>query len=199
MGVRPPDGFGESSLTSVIILAAGGSTRMGHPKSMLRLDNGQTLLESHLEAYRGQVDELVVIGGAEMDRLRPACKRTGAKLFENPRWKSTMPIDSLRVGAERISGECCIVAPVDTVPVSEEDLSALLFSETPAVLAYASRPGHPVILGPEELARLNDPCWTGTLRDLLGQAVPVKSQRSSICLNMNRPQDWEHWRSSGFS
>ena len=172
---------------------------MGHPKALLNLNNGQTLLSAHLQAYRGFVEELVVVGGAELNRLGPDCSSAGATLLSNPHWQSTMPIDSLRIGVNHISGMRCVVTPVDTVPVSAEDLERLLNCESAAVLSHEGKPGHPVLLGSKELRRLGEQGWDGTLRDLLGGAQRVESQRSSIRLNINRPEDWERWRSSGFT
>ena len=171
---------------------------MGRPKALLNLNNGRTLLGAHLQAYRGLIGDLVVVGGAEFKRLGPDCSSAGATLLSNPDWQSTMPIDSLRLGVNHISGVRCLVTPVDTVPVSGEDLERLLACESAAVLAHGGKPGHPVLLGPEELRRLGEEGWNGTLRDLLHGAQRVESQRSSIRLNLNRPEDWEHWRSSGF-
>ena len=185
-------------MTSVIILAAGGSSRMGRPKALLELDDGRSLLEAHLQSYTDAVEELFVAGGAELERFRPACRNSGAVLLHNPQWDSTMPIDTLRLGVSQVRGSRCLVAPVDTVPVSAEDLSSLLACEGAAVLSYRQAPGHPVLLGPDELVRLRAETWRGTLRDLLQDARKVPSQRASICLNMNRPEDWNHWRSAGF-
>ena len=185
-------------MSSVIVLAAGGSSRMGRPKALLNLNNKQTLLAAHLEAYRDFVEELVVVGGAELERLRPDCRSSGATLLNNRDWQSTMPIDSLRIGVSHVSESRCLVTPVDTVPVSTEDLERLLSCESAAVLAFDGKPGHPVLLGSEELRRLRDDDWEGTLQDLLVSAERVESQRSSICMNLNRPEDWERWRLSGF-
>lgn len=186
-------------MTSVIILAAGGSRRMGQPKALLRLTSGQSLLAAHLNAYAGSVEQLIVVGGSEFDSLRPMCEAVGAVLLRNLKWQSTMPIDTLRIGVERVRGQRCLVTPVDTVPVSDQDLSGLLACRGAALLVHRGAPGHPVLLGGEELAKLRAEAWQGTLRDLLVEAEHVPSPRPAICLNMNRPEDWRHWQSTGFA
>ena len=45
-----------------IVLAAGGSSRMGHPKALLQL-NGQALINAHINALRTHCLELLVVLG----------------------------------------------------------------------------------------------------------------------------------------
>ena len=179
-------------MTSVIILAGGGSTRMGRPKSLLPLE-GRTLLGAHLASYRGLVDDMVVVGGAEMDRLEPVCGAHGARLVENRDWSTTMPIESLRIGVSEICGERCVVTPVDTVPVHSDDLRALLACSSSAVLTHQGKPGHPVLIGSSALNQFRSGAAVSSLRDLLFGATPVESAYSSVLLNFNRPLDWQNW------
>ena len=146
-----------------------------------------------------EAEQLIVVGGSEFDSLRPMCEAVGAVLLRNLKWQSTMPIDTLRIGVERVRGQRCLVTPVDTVPVSDQDLSGLLACRGAALLVHRGAPGHPVLLGGEELAKLRGEAWQGTLRDLLVEAEHVPSPRPAICLNMNRPEDWRHWQSTGFA
>ncbi len=187
----------EVLVLGLVVLAAGGSSRMGRPKALLPVQ-GRTLLAAHLKAYRGHVREMVVVGGAEMERLRPICEAEGAKLIENSEWQSTMPIDSLRLGVTGMTVRRCVVTPVDTVPISESDLRALTALPGKAVLAFQGMPGHPVLLGDTEIDRLQSGDPLEDLRFLMSGAIPVASNRASITMNLNRPKDWDAWVNSGF-
>ena len=46
-----------------VVLAGGSSSRMGEPKSLLRLPNGQTFLENALALLSGLTDKQIVAGG----------------------------------------------------------------------------------------------------------------------------------------
>ena len=100
-----------------VILAAGGSSRMGRPKALLEW-GGRTILQAHLEMYASEGLELVVVGGAEWERLLPVCRSFGASAVRNKRWSSTFPVDSLRLALEFQSEgwSRCLVTPVDSPP-----------------------------------------------------------------------------------
>ena len=186
---------GASSLGSVgaVVLAAGGSSRMGRPKAFLTFQ-GKTLLQVHLEAFAARDLELVVVGGAEWERLLPICRPMGAKVVRNLNWASTHPIDSLRLALQGVEWSACLVTPVDCPPVSSSDLQALLDAPSPSVLSHDHLPGHPVCLGRREIERL---CGSDSrvehLRSLLNEAVLVSSERAEVLLNFNRPADWKKW------
>lgn len=89
------------SVIGVIVLAAGGSTRMGRPKQLL-VYRGESLLRravrAALEADCGPV--LVVLGGAA-DRVRPELEGLPVTAVHNPLWEQGMG-GSVRAGIEQL-------------------------------------------------------------------------------------------------
>jgi molybdenum cofactor cytidylyltransferase len=66
--------------TAGVVLAAGASVRMGTPKQLLPLDGG-TLLGTVLAAARGaRLDEVVLVLGAEAERILAAVDTRGVRV-----------------------------------------------------------------------------------------------------------------------
>ena len=81
----------------LILLAAGGSTRLGHPKQLLPY-RGRTLLRHAAEtALASLCRPITVVLGAEADRLRPELVGLEVILAENTGWAQGMG-SSIRAG-----------------------------------------------------------------------------------------------------
>jgi xanthine dehydrogenase accessory factor len=85
------------SKISAIVLAAGGSTRMGTPKPLV-LINGRPLLDYVLRMVRGShIDDIVVVLGPEADRVRQAISVDRARTIVNDAYQEGMST-SIRAG-----------------------------------------------------------------------------------------------------
>jgi CTP:molybdopterin cytidylyltransferase MocA len=84
---------------SAIVLAAGGGSRFGDGKLLARL-GGRPLIEAVLDNLRqAPVDEVIVVVGADAQRLRDVCERHGVRIVENEEWErgqSTSVLAGLR-------------------------------------------------------------------------------------------------------
>ena len=81
----------------LIVLAAGGSSRLGHPKQLLPY-RGRTLLRHAAEtALASACRPIVVVLGASADRLHPEVAALEVLVAENPDWEQGMG-SSIRVG-----------------------------------------------------------------------------------------------------
>ena len=90
------------SNTAIVILAAGGSTRMGTPKQLLRFE-GRTLLRRAVEtALATTCRPVVVVLGANADRMRQELQGLDVAAIENPDWQTGMA-GSLRAGIEALA------------------------------------------------------------------------------------------------
>src|SRR5438552_18002448 len=101
-------------MISAIVLAAGTSSRMGSPKSLLTV-GGRSLLEHVLEAVRGaQVDDIVVVLGHEADRIRSEVSFNGARSVVKHEYSEGMS-SSIRAGvrAAYSSSVGCLIVVVD--------------------------------------------------------------------------------------
>lgn len=88
----------------IIVLAAGGSTRMGRPKQLLKY-NGKTLLGLAIEAALGSVCRpVIVVIGANAQAMQAVIGETGARAICNPGWEEGMA-SSIRLGLAEMQRE----------------------------------------------------------------------------------------------
>jgi molybdenum cofactor cytidylyltransferase len=77
-------------MTSLIILAAGASSRMGFPKQTL-LYKGKTLLEIAIEAgLKSKCQNVTVVLGANADKIEPGIRDYPINIIHNPDWEQGM-------------------------------------------------------------------------------------------------------------
>lgn len=144
-----------------LLLAAGDGTRLGRGPKALLPRRGSTLVE-HLgrTLHAGGCPEVVVVTGAEADRVAEAVARIlGARALRNPHWREGMGT-SLRAGlAEAGPGRDVLVTPVDRPGLSAEEVARLIAAHRRGEITAAAhrdasgmlRRGHPVLL---------DAAWT---------------------------------------
>ena len=179
---------------SAVLLAAGGSTRMGTPKALLPLNEETTLLEAHVEALEAYCPRIVVVVGAHPDVAISLGERVTT--VRNRRWAETGPVESLQLALQQLSSSRVLVAPIDTPPVSALDLASLSRCEQSAVLAWEGQPGHPVLLDEALAASLREgPLPRGGLAERLSGVQQVSSDRQECTWNLNTPEEWSAWRS----
>jgi CTP:molybdopterin cytidylyltransferase MocA len=159
---------------AAVVLAAGGSSRMGRPKALLEL-GGRPVVAWHCERLAGFAERVIVVVGADAERIRAALP-AGVAAVDNPSWATTMPADSLALALASSGPVEVLVTPVDVLPASEETLAALLAGVGPAVPVDPSgNPGHPVLLDAATASAILRQTPAGGLRSLLEGArrVPV--------------------------
>lgn len=185
----------EPPTLAAVVLAAGGSTRMGHPKALLEAPNGETLLRAWLDRFRAIGAERVVVVGAVVTPIA-ALLSPEERLVHNPGWAETGPYDSLRLGLAALDGaRRVLVTPVDVPPAPLPALRRLLQAPGAAVLAWQGTPGHPALLDAGALAAVREgPVPPGGLASLLGGAMQVEADGPEVTWNLNTPEDYARWR-----
>jgi len=136
-----------------LVLAAGGGSRYGSPKALVRL-RGRLLVERAADLLAaGGCDPVVVVLGAAADQVLAAARlsRTGVRTVVNPDWPTGMG-SSLRVGLAAVpaEAEAVVVTLVDTPGLGPESVRRLVAAGHPdgaAQATYGGRRGHPVLLG----------------------------------------------------
>jgi CTP:molybdopterin cytidylyltransferase MocA len=136
-----------------LVLAAGGGSRYGSPKALVRL-GGRLLVERAADLLAaGGCDPVVVVLGAAADQVLAAARlpRTGVRTVVNPDWPTGMG-SSLRVGLAAVpaEAEAVVVTLVDTPGLGPESVRRLVAAGGPdgaAQATYGGRRGHPVLLG----------------------------------------------------
>jgi molybdenum cofactor cytidylyltransferase len=191
-------------LIAGVVLAAGGASRFGSPKQLAELD-GVPLLQHAVDAVLGvpAVDPVVVVLGAEADRVREAVSFGGARAISCPEWAEGMAA-SLRCGVGAVGDADWVVVTLGDQPrvtsavieaVAEEAAAA-----PPGVDAvravYDGVPGHPVALSRAMLPGVAKLRGDVGARELLGSATVRTFEAARLCdpVDVDTPEELEGLR-----
>ena len=137
---------------SAIVLAAGGGSRFGGGKLLARL-GGRQLIEVVLDNLRGApVDEVIVVVGANAQRLREVCDRHGARTVYNEAWElgqSTSVLAGLRACGGRAAVVLLGDQPLLGAGAVERLVAALAEGAEVAVATYGGKRRNPVLFSRE--------------------------------------------------
>lgn len=134
---------------AAILLAAGGSVRLGRPKQLLTF-RGETLLRHAARVAVGSgCDETCVVLGASCDRMRPEVEGLGVQVVLNPDWASGMG-SSIKVGLEAalrdphmLEGVLILLADQPLIRPSQLCRMISLFRSSGSTIVVAHYEGHP--------------------------------------------------------
>jgi molybdenum cofactor cytidylyltransferase len=172
-----------------IIVAAGGSRRMGQPKALLPLE-GSTLLGVHLAGLAGQVDRRRVVLGSAAEAIA-ATLPLGVERVDNLDWARGHLGDSLALALAGLHDDDRVLfTPIDAPPAPPSLIAALLAASGPAVASFQGQGGHPVAF-PVGAVRPHLPA--ARLDQLLLGATPIEGADASLLLNLNDPAAWADW------
>lgn len=147
----------------IVILAAGGSTRMGTPKQLLDF-NGKPLLVHVAEAALATPAwPVVVVLGANTEQIRPVLARLPVLVAENPAWSEGMAA-SIRTGVPTLQQfsrglDAAIIALTDQPAFSARTIEQLVETQRSTgrgIVAshYSGRNGAPALFLREHFAAL---------------------------------------------
>ena len=89
--------------TAALILAAGASTRLGHPKQLALL-NGEPLLVRAIRTVRAAgLGPILVLLGANAGEIQATCNLDQTHAIVNPDWQEGMA-SSIRLGIQALAG-----------------------------------------------------------------------------------------------
>ena len=133
---------------------------MGQPKALVHDPDGTSWLVRSVEVLRAAgCDDVVVVLGARAEEARSLVP-SGAQVVVADDWADGMAA-SLRCGLRTLSdAEIAVVTLVDLPDVGPQVVRRVVAAATgPAALVRASydgRPGHPVVLGRDHWAAIDD-------------------------------------------
>lgn len=143
-------------MTVGLLLAAGGGSRMGVPKALVRGDDGTPWLQRSVAVLRDAgCEHVVVVLGARADEARALLDESdpALRVVVADDWETGMAA-SLSTGLSALQepqGEVALVTLVDLPDVGAEVARRVLAAaDGPTSLAratYDGRPGHPVLMG----------------------------------------------------
>jgi molybdenum cofactor cytidylyltransferase len=181
----------------LILLAAGGSTRMGQPKQLL-LYKKQTLLRRAAEqALAAGCDPVIVVLGSNAPRLRTELTSLPIHIMENPDWQQGMGT-SIRTGLSAMPPQPVIITLCDQPLIDAAALKKLIdaYNSTnrPLIAAqYAGTLGVPALFSEKFFpALLSLPDNSGAkqlLQQHSDQVLPIPMEFAAT--DIDTPQDYE--------
>jgi molybdenum cofactor cytidylyltransferase len=182
-----------------LVLAAGGSRRLGEPKQLLRYGS-LTLLDHVLETARAcEFDQLVVAIGGGSERLRAEVDLSGATVVENPEYGSGCS-SSIAAGLGVVDPRAgaLVLMLGDQPGVTAATVRALIAGRGEgarmAVCRYDDGRGHPLAFGREmfgDLGELHGDKAVWKLMDRLGDEVVEVGVPGPIPRDVDTREDYE--------
>jgi molybdenum cofactor cytidylyltransferase len=196
---------GRSPALACVLLAAGGSRRLGHPKQLLRRQSRPLLLHA-IDTARAAAPgaPLIVVLGAHRLRLRLVVRRAApaALVVANPRWAEGLA-SSLQAALDWVphGTRAILVQLVDQPRVDADALRRLLNAwrrrpGIPAAARYDNRAGVPAVLTRSSWraarALRGDSGARALLRDARALTLVDIPQAA---VDLDTPEDVSAWRS----
>jgi molybdenum cofactor cytidylyltransferase len=182
--------------TSGLVLAAGGSRRLGRPKQLLPFGDA-TLLDHTLATARAcGFDQLIVALGGSSDKVRSGVDLSGATVVENPGFGSGCG-SSIAAAMSEVEGDVLVLLLGDQPGVTPETVGALLAGRGAADIAvcrYDDGRGHPFAFSRAlfgDLAALHGDKAVWKLLDARPGAVAEVRVAGSVPLDVDTWEDYE--------
>jgi CTP:molybdopterin cytidylyltransferase MocA len=185
----------------VVILAAGASVRMGEPKQLLPLDGRPLLVHAVEAALASAAWPVVVVLGANAEKIRPVLARFPVLIAENPAWSEGMA-SSLRAGIETLrqfsrSLDAALIALCDQPDFSAEVVRQLVEAQKASgrsivAARYSGRLGAPALFLREHFPALVALTGEEGARTLL-QAHPDRVTAvdlPALAIDLDTPADY---------
>lgn len=184
-----------------LVLGAGEGVRFGsEPKLLAELD-GRPLLEHAIGAACGvpALRRVVVVLGAHAEEVLGGVDFMRAEPVVCCDWGEGQAT-SLRCGVEAVSGAEKVLVTLGDQPLITSEVIARFVNEPPGTRAvYDGRPGHPVVLGPEQLRAIQGLSGDRGARELLRGGRTIECAGLCSGRDVDTPEDLEAvraWRSS---
>ena len=184
--------------TAAVVLAAGGSRRLGQPKQLLAY-RGATLLDATVATARSAgVDQVVVALGGSADQVRETVDLSGVEVVLNPDFGDGCAT-SIRTALARVRDDVdgVVLLLGDQPGVVPESVRALVAGRGGAELAvcrYEDGRGHPFAFARSvfgDLADLHGDKGVWKLLDRAGDAVAEVPVSGPIPPDVDTWEDYE--------
>jgi molybdenum cofactor cytidylyltransferase len=198
-----PDVASRAFKLGAVILAAGGSSRMGATKQLLEVGGTSLVARATDAALLSGADPVVVVVGADAARVRSEVARMPILSAHNPQWATGLA-SSIRVGIETLLEaepelDAVVVAPCDQPALSAEVIARLtdLHRSTGRIAAarYDGRNGAPAVFGRAnfgDLARLKGDAGARHLLNSDSDDV-ASADLPELSSDLDTPADYAAW------
>lgn len=162
---------------------------MGTPKGQLMLSH-QPLLSRHVEALSKVTQTIYIVVGPDTGNL-PLDLRNRVTIVEAPDGAKAPMIGSIARALHVAPVGPTWITPVDTPPARVQTLDKLWKAGWPSVpVDAAGHRGHPVLIGPHEIAAIRASPPAGGLRALLTNATEVLVEDPLVAWDFDDPEAW---------
>jgi molybdenum cofactor cytidylyltransferase len=196
-GTPPPLRLG------AIVLAAGGSSRMGAAKPLLEWEGRPLIVRAVDAALGSQAHPVVVVLGCDAERVRAPIAGLPVRIVLNPEWSDGMA-SSIRAGLSDLLGadpglDAVLVALCDQPELSSGVIGRLAAAHRAtgriAAARYGGRNGAPAVFGREHFAALGALTGDQGARALLN-SDPEKVaalELPALRFDLDTPEDFRDW------
>ncbi len=185
---------------AAVLLAAGGSSRLGRPKQLLEHDGEPLVRRAARAALGAGVDELVVVTGAEAAAVEAALDGLPLRRVRNDDWRQGLG-RSIACGVEAVAADAVLLLLADQPAVDAALLRELLAAgregHRRVACAYAGGLGVPALFaGGADREALLALEGDGGARGLLAadrtsvHAIPAEQ----AAFDVDDEADWSRWR-----
>lgn len=171
-------------MLSMVVLAAGKSTRMRGPNKLLAHVEGVPMIRSVIQTALGsKVDEVVVVLGWEEEKIRAALSGLDCKMVVNRNFEQGQS-SSVKVGLSQInpSSRAVLILPGDIAKIDTGSINMVIerYDQGGCLIVVAGhegKSGHPILFDKQlfpEIARINE--------ETFGLKAVVKEHEDEVCL-----------------
>jgi molybdenum cofactor cytidylyltransferase len=190
-----------------LILAAGGSSRMGGPKQLLEIGGRPLVARAVDAALEAKARPVVVVLGPDSGRVLAPIADRGIVAVHNPDWATGLS-SSIRVGLAALLAagpflDAVLVAPCDQPALSAEVILRLAAAHRSggriAAARYGGRNGAPAIFGREHFGALAGLSGDEGARRLLNADPATVSavELPELGADIDTPEDYAAWMRRG--
>jgi len=177
-----------------VVLAAGGSSRLGSPKQLVRVEERSLVVRAVESCLGGGCSRVSVVLGASAERIRPALRGRPVEVLVNDDWRSGIA-SSIRTAISALPDEAegVVLAVCDQPRLSSDVVRRLIAAfdgapERMVACEYAGTVGVPAVFGRgrfEELLQLRgDSGARQLLRKNLGTVVRLAWPDGALDLDL---------------
>ncbi len=189
----------------VAILAAGASTRMHEPKQLLEIGGKALIVHAVEAALASAAWPIVVVLGANTEKIRPLLAPLPVLVTENPAWSEGMAA-SIRAGVTTLQQfsrglDAALIALCDQPAFSADTIARLVAAQHASgrsIVAahYAGRHGAPALFLREHFSTLTALTGEEGARALLNDepARIASVDLPELALDLDTPADVAAWR-----
>jgi molybdenum cofactor cytidylyltransferase len=198
---------GNALRLGALILAAGGSSRMGKAKQLLEIGGKPLVARAVDAALDSGAGPVVVVLGADSERILARISGRGIIAVNNPEWATGLA-SSIRAGLAALLAaepalEAVLIAPCDQPALSAEVIQRLAAAHRSSgrisAARYGGRNGAPAVFGREHFGALSALSGDEGARRLLNSDPGKVSavELPELGADIDTPGDYAAWLSRG--